>query len=154
MKVNVEERGQRARSYFTQGYNCAQSVVLAYSDIMGVDSQILATLSAPFGGGMGRLREVCGAVSGMVMIAGALVPANDPSQRSAKTENYKLVQLLAEEFRRENRSIICRELLGLTQIKDDPTPSPRTPEYYKKRPCADLVAMAAEIVGRNINEEK
>ncbi len=151
MKVNVEERSVAARNYFTQGYNCAQSVVLAYSDIMGVDSQTLATLSAPFGGGMGRLREVCGAVSGMVMIAGVLAPAYDPSQKSAKSENYKLVQSLAEEFRTQNRSIVCRELLGLTQMKDEPTPSERTPEYYKKRPCADLVAMAAEIVGHEIN---
>ncbi len=151
MKVNVEERSAAARQYFTQGYNCAQSVVLAYSDIMGVAPQTLATLSAPFGGGMGRLREVCGAVSGMVMIAGVLAPAYDPSQKDAKTANYKLVQLLCEEFRAQNRSIVCRELLGLSQIKDDPTPSDRTPEYYKKRPCADLVAMAAEIVGREIN---
>ncbi len=154
MKVNVEERGAAARSYFTQGYNCAQSVVLAYSDIMGVDPKTLATLSASFGGGMGRLREVCGAVSGMVMIAGVLAPAFDPSQKDAKTANYKLTQSLAEAFRAQNRSIVCRELLGLSQVKDEPTPSDRTPEYYKKRPCADLVMMAAEIVAREINSRE
>ncbi len=152
MKVNVTERAQSARDFFTNGYNCAQSVVLAYSDIMDIDPKTLATISASFGGGMGRLREVCGAVSGMSMVAGSLAPAFDPSQKAAKTANYTLVQDLAEEFRRENRSIICRELLGLSQLKDAPIPSDRTPEYYKKRPCAELVEMAAAIVARKINE--
>lgn len=151
MKVNVEERRESARKYFTEGYNCAQSVVLAFSDVMNVEPQILATLSASFGGGMGRLREVCGAVSGMTMVASTLAPAGDPTIKEAKTANYTLVQELAEEFRRENRYIVCRELLGLSQPKDVPTPSDRTPEYYKKRPCAELVACAAEIVARKIN---
>ncbi len=152
MKVNVAERAASARKYFSDGYNCSQSVVLAYSDIMEMEPQLLATISASFGGGMGRLREVCGAVSGMFMVAGVIAPAYDPAIKAAKTANYTLVQELAEEFRRKNRSIICRELLGLTQIKDNPTPSDRTPEYYKKRPCADLVEMAATIVANKINE--
>ncbi|MFI3301607.1 MAG: C-GCAxxG-C-C family protein [Rikenellaceae bacterium] len=147
MTVNIEERVSAARNFFDQGYNCAQAVVLAYSDIMGVESQTLATLSAPFGGGMGRMREVCGAVSGMVMIAGVVAPAFDPSQNGAKSENYKLVQKLADEFRTQNRSIICRELLGLSPIKGVDTAA----EQPKKRPCAELVAMAAEIVACEIN---
>ncbi len=135
MKVNVEERVERARKNFASGYNCAQSVVLAYSDIMDVDPKILATLSASFGGGMGRLREVCGAVSGMSMVAGALAPAFDPTAREAKSANYTLVKTLADQFKTENGSIICRELLL----------------NGAKRPCGKLVEMAAEIVALNIN---
>lgn len=161
MKVDVAERAQKARELFAQGYNCAQSVVLAYSDVMDVDAKTLATMSAPFGGGMGRLREVCGAVSGMFMIAGSLVPAFDPAQKAAKAANYALVQNLAEEFRKENRSIICRELLGLVPFKDGVSSaagasasgvSGAAAVPYKKRPCAELVEMAAAIVARKINE--
>ncbi|MFI3291884.1 MAG: C-GCAxxG-C-C family protein [Rikenellaceae bacterium] len=135
MEVNVEERVEMARKNFSSGYNCAQSVVLAYSDIMDVDPKILATLSASFGGGMGRLREVCGAVSGMSMVAGALAPAFDPAERAAKSANYTLVKNLADEFKSQNGSIICRELLL----------------HGAKRPCAKLVEMAAEIVAHSIN---
>ncbi len=151
MKIDLEERVARAKEFFTTGYNCAQSVALAYSDLFGVDHELMATISAPFGGGMGRLREVCGAVSGMSIIAGLLRPANDITNKSAKTANYILVQEFAEAFRSQNGSIICRELLGLTcKAADTPTPSDRTPEYYKKRPCAELVAMSARIVGEYI----
>lgn len=141
----------RARELFTSGYNCAQSVVLAYADLFEVDDQTLATLAAPFGGGMGRLREVCGAVSGMSIIAGLLIPANNPADRAAKSANYALVQQLAEKFRAQNNSIVCRELLGLSRPKDDPTPSERTPEYYKKRPCEMLVGDAARIIAEHLN---
>lgn len=102
---------------------------------------------------MGRLREVCGAVSGMSIIAGFISPAFDPTDRKAKSANYALVQQFAEEFRRENGSIICRDLLGLTVQKQEPTPDERTPEYYKKRPCAELVAMSARIVAEYITSK-
>ncbi len=151
MKVNVEERAARAREYFKEGYNCSQSVVLTFSDVMEIEPETLAMLSASFGGGMGRLREVCGAVSGMVFVASKLSPCPSPSDSAAKKANYSLVQELAEEFRRENRYIVCRDLLGLSQPKDEPTPSERTAEYYKKRPCAELVANAAAIVATKIN---
>ena len=151
MKVNPQERAEQAREYFTSGYNCAQSVFLAYRDITGIDEVLAATLSAPFGGGMGRLREVCGAVSGMTMVAGFIAPNSQPNDNENKKNCYATVQALAEEFRAENGSIICRELLGLAQQKDDPTPSPRTGEYYKRRPCAEYVAIAARIVGEKIN---
>lgn len=140
MTVNIEERVEKARQNFASGYNCAQSVVLAYSDIMNIDPSILATLSASFGGGMGRLREVCGAVSGMSMVAGALTPVIDPADREAKNTNYKLVKALADDFKTENGSIVCRELLGLT-----PKSLP------KKRPCAELVEIAAKIIALHIN---
>ncbi len=151
MKVDINERAERAREYFTSGYNCAQAVFLAYRDITGIDEELAATISAPFGGGMGRLREVCGAVSGMTMVAGFLAPNPQPNDNENKKLCYTMVQSLAEEFRAENGSIVCRELLGLAQQKDDPTPSPRTGEYYKRRPCAEYVAIAARIVGEKIN---
>ena len=151
MKVNPQERAEQAREYFTSGYNCAQSVFLAYRDITGIDEVLAATISAPFGGGMGRLREVCGAVSGMTMVAGFIAPNSQPNDNENNKNCYATVQALAEEFRAENGSIVCRELLGLAQQKDDPTPSPRTGEYYKRRPCAEYVAIAARILGEKIN---
>ncbi|MBQ5396161.1 MAG: C_GCAxxG_C_C family protein [Alistipes sp.] len=151
MKVDIKERSERARDYFTSGYNCAQAVFLAYRDIAALDKELAATISAPFGGGMGRLREVCGAVSGMTMVAGFLSPNQLPNDNENKKQCYATVQSLAEAFRQENGSIVCRELLGLAQQKDDPTPSPRTGEYYKRRPCAEYVAIAARIVGEKIN---
>lgn len=151
MRVNVEERAMRAKELFLEGYNCAQSVFLAYCDLTPFDKKIAATVAAPFGGGMGRLREVCGAVSGMTMVAGFLYPNFDPTDSQSKKANYAVVQELAEMFRKENGAIVCRELLGLAQKKDEPTPSPRTEEYYKRRPCAEYVAIAARIVGEKIN---
>lgn len=151
MKVDVEQRAKQARELFLSGYNCAQAVFIAYRDVAELDEQMAATIAAPFGGGMGRLREVCGAVSGMTMVAGYLAPNSQPYDNENKKKLYALVQSLAEEFRLENGSIVCRELLGLTQQKDEPTPSPRTGEYYKRRPCADYVEIAARIVGEKIN---
>jgi C_GCAxxG_C_C family probable redox protein len=157
MKVNISERVERARQYFLEGYNCAQAVFLTYQDFTPLDHTTVATIAAPFGGGMGRLREVCGTVSGMLMVASYLKPNSEPNDTPNKKACYSLVQSLAEEFRRENGSIVCRELLGLSVKKEDPTPSPRTEEYYHRRPCAEYVAIAARIVGEKINameEEK
>ena len=151
MKVNVQERAERARQYFLEGYNCAQAVFLTYQDFTNLDPTTVATIAAPFGGGMGRLREVCGTVSGMFMVAAYLQPNPEPNDTPNKKACYTLVQSLSEEFRRKNGSIICRELLGLAQKQDDPTPSARTEEYYHRRPCAEYVAIAARIVGEHIN---
>ena len=151
VKFCAEERAARAKEYFNKGYNCAQSVALAYADITLLDETMVAKITASFGGGMGRLREVCGAVSGMTMVAGFLYPNFDPTDSQSKKDNYAAVQELAEKFRAENGSIVCRELLGLTQKKDEPIPSPRTEEYYHRRPCAEYVAIAARIVGEKIN---
>ena len=150
-KADIDTRTERAKELFRSGYNCAQSVVLAYADLLDLEPTLAATLSAPFGGGMGRLREVCGAVSGMTMVAGLLYPNFDPADAQSKKDNYAAVQELAEKFRAENGAIVCRELLGLAQQKDDPTPSPRTESYYKRRPCAEYVAIAARIIGEKIN---
>lgn len=150
MNVNVDERVQKARELFLEGYNCTQAVFLAYSDLFDIEAQFAARISASFGGGMGRLREVCGTVSGMLLIAGFMEPFDNPTDKGAKTRNYTLVQELAENFRRKNGAIVCRELLGLDHQKDAPEPSDRTPEYYKKRPCVEYIASAARIVGEKL----
>ena len=149
MTINIEERVERARNYFLEGYNCAQAVVMAFDDIMAMDVEQLALLAAPFGGGMGRMREVCGTVSGMTMVAGAIAPSSDPKNLEERKDNYTLVQTFAESFRRENGDIVCRRLLGLEPMverNETAMPSERTAEYYKKRPCVEYVACAARIV--------
>ena len=153
VKFCAEERAARAKEYFNKGYNCAQSVALAYADITSLDETMVAKITASFGGGMGRLSEVCGAVSGMAFVASFLSPCPTADNAEAKKANYALVQHFAEKFREQNGSIVCRQLLGLEQPKDEPTPSPRTAEYYKKRPCADLVYDAALIVGEYLQNK-
>ena len=143
-------RPERAYENFKSGYNCCQSIAVAYADLLGLSSEMAARLSSGFGGGMGRLREVCGAVSGMVFVASALKGYSDPKDNAQKKELYALIQKLAGAFERENGSIVCRELLGLSVKKEDPTPSERTEGYYRKRPCAELVRMAAEILEREL----
>ena len=150
IKINAEERALRAKEFFNQGYNCAQAVALAYADITALDERTVATITASFGGGMGRLREVCGAVSGMSFLASFISPCPTAEDGEAKKANYALVQKFAEEFRRQNGNIVCRSLLGLDRPKDEPTPSPRTAEYYRKRPCAEYVYDAALIVGKHL----
>ena len=155
---NIEERVEKARRLFKEGgYNCCQAVVLAYNDVFGLEDELAASLSSGFGGGMGRMREVCGAVSGMVMLAGLIRPASDPSVKNWRTANYALVQEMAGEFKEINGSIVCKELLSLVPMgsctpapKESPEPSDRTPEYYKKRPCEEMVGIAARIVGEQI----
>jgi len=145
--IDVEERALRAKEYFRTGYNCAQSVALAFVDITNLDESTIATITASFGGGMGRLREVCGTVSGMAFLAGFIAPCPTAEDSEAKKANYALVQHFAERFREKNGAIVCRTLLGLDHQKDEPTPSVRTAEYYRKRPCAELVYDAALIIG-------
>lgn len=153
MNINVEERVERARGYFLEGYNCAQAVVMAFDDVMGMDTTMLARLAASFGGGMGRMREVCGTVSGMAMVAGAIEPSTDPKNMSERQANYALVQTFANRFRSVNGDIVCRRLLGLEPMAEraeTAMPSERTAEYYKKRPCVEYVACAARIVAEEL----
>ena len=154
MNIDIEERVQKAVALFKKGYNCSQSVFLAYNDILGIEDTLAATLSAPLGGGMGRLREVCGAVSASFIIIGFKYPSNNPEDKVAKTRNYVAVQELAAEFRAKNGSIVCRKLLGLDHKQDAPEPSDRTEAYYKRRPCADYVATAARLVGERLNSKE
>ena len=160
MKIDIEERVTKAKRLFKEeGYNCCQAVVLAYNDIFGIDDAVAAAMSSGFGGGMGRMREVCGSVSAMVMLAGLMAPASDPSIKVDRTRNYALVQDMAGQFKALNGSIVCKELLGLVPMgscqaapSESPEPSDRTPEYYKKRPCEELVGISARIVGEKIAE--
>lgn len=142
----------KAKEYFKQGYNCSQSVVLAFADDFDIDKEMLLMLSSSFGGGMGRLREVCGAVSGMFMVAGLKYGYYSPTDKGKKTEHYKRIQELAEKFKEKNRYIVCRQLLGLGEGKSNYVPSDRTEEYYKKRPCVELVGDAAQIIAEYISE--
>ncbi len=134
-----------AIDFFKQGYNCAQSVAMAFADVTGLDAKQSARLASSFGGGLGRMREVCGTVSGMAFVLGALYGYDDPKVTGASATHYARVQEVAGKFKELNGSIICRELLG-EKAPVTATPEPRTPEYYKKRPCADLVGMAADIL--------
>lgn len=141
-----------AMQYFNEGYNCSQSVFLAFCDELEVDRDAAIKISSSFGGGMGRLREVCGAVTGMFMVAGMKYGYTDPRDHISKSNHYKRIQELAKDFEESNHSYICRELLGLVQGKDNPVPEQRSEEYYKKRPCRELVGIAAEIMDKYIEE--
>lgn len=140
-------KGEIARQYFLDGYNCSQAVLLAFCEDFGIDKPTAQMLSAPFGGGMGRLREVCGTISGMFMVLGLAKGNYNPTDNSAKKKLYEDVQQLAEKFKDKNGSIICREILDLRiKGKDNPKPSERTDEYYKARPCAELCRYAADLI--------
>ena len=136
--------GEKAKAYFYEGYNCAQSIVLTFADAMGIAPETALRLSSSFGGGMGRLREVCGAVSGMFMVIGVLCGYDDPKDPAAKSEHYHRIQALASRFAADHGSIVCRNLLGGAP-DSSPTPSARTEAYYKKRPCPELIAYAADL---------
>ncbi|MBQ3193003.1 MAG: C_GCAxxG_C_C family protein [Oscillospiraceae bacterium] len=141
----------KAGELFLSGSNCAQAVVLAFSDLTGLDDKTAARISSPFGGGMGRMREVCGAVSGMLMVLGILYGYEEPGEKDInKKEHYKVVQALADQFRGQVGSIICREILK--NPPSDPNPTPRTAEFYKVRPCARMVMTAARILDEYIAE--
>lgn len=141
---------KKAMDLFKEGYNCSQAVFLAFEDKLHIDRNVALKLSSSLGGGMGRLREVCGAVSGMFLVAGVLYGYDDPKDYDKKTEHYARIQQLAKEFETLNDSIICRDLLGLGKEKEGPAPDRRTDEYYKKRPCAELVGIAAAIMEQYI----
>lgn len=151
------ERGARARDYFLQGFNCCQAVLLAFADVLEANGQaseeLLKTIGSGFGGGFARLREVCGSFSACTMIAGFLSPAG-PSDMAARTANYALVQEMATAFRERNGgSIVCGELLGLREKgQEGPAPSERTADYYKKRPCPEIIRNAATIVAEKMKE--
>ena len=138
-----------ASKYFTDGYNCAQSVFAAFSNEVGLSEKEALRYSSAFGGGMGRLREVCGAVSGMFMVLGALYGYDEAKDDGKKKELYKKVQCLAAKFEDEYKTIICRELLGVDGAQR-PSPTPRNPEFYKTRPCLAFVRSAAQILSEFI----
>lgn len=140
--------GDRAAELFLGGYNCSQAVVVAYCDLTGLSPEFSARMASPFGGGIGRMREVCGAVSGMMTVLGLLYGYDTPGDDVSKRALYQVVQELAGKFREREGSIICREILK--NPPSDPNPTPRSAEFYKVRPCARLVALAGEILDEYI----
>ena len=145
-------RKEKAMQSFLDGYNCAQCMILAFEDMLTIDVDTALKISSPFGGGMGRLREVCGSVSGMFMVLGFIKGYNEPGDYEGKKELYEHIQELARRYEADNGSIICRELLGLDVKKEAATPEKRTEEYYKKRPCVEKVGSAVEILEEYLKE--
>lgn len=151
----MEERIEKAVALFKEGYNCSQSVVAAFADRYGFTREQALRMSASFGGGIGRMRETCGAACGLFMLAGLETGAVVGADREGKAANYALVQQLAEEFKKRNGALKCAELLGLS--KKEPvvsTPEARTPQYYAKRPCVKMVEEAARIWCEYLENQK
>mgnify|MGYP000025432036 FL=1 len=148
-------KGEIAKNNFMQGYNCAQAVLLAFCDDLGFDKQTALMLASPFGGGIGRMREVCGTVTGMYMALGLARGYSDSKDNADKKRVYTEVQQLAERFKEDNGSIICRDLLGMrAKAKDTPTPSERTEKYYAARPCPELCRYAADLLDEYLKNKK
>ena len=144
----LEARVQRAVDNFMQGYGCCQSVVAAFADLYNLDDTMAKRIAAGFGGGVGRMRMMCGSVSGIVILAGLDRGQIDGADRKGKSMCYKVVQELLDEFKVQNGSVVCAELLGLKgheKAQSSYVASPRTAEYYKTRPCAAKVESAARI---------
>lgn len=141
----MSQHGDAAYEAFFKGYNCSQCIALAFADEMGMTKEQALKISSGFGGGVGRMREVCGAFSGIVLVLGAIYGNTDPA---GKSELYAQVQALAEQYKARNggNSIVCRELLGLKTAEGSPIASPRTEEYYRKRPCPELIRLAGDIM--------
>lgn len=142
----IQERVEKAIALFKQGFNCSQAVFAACADLYGIsDPQLALRLSASFGGGIGRMRQTCGAACGMFLLAGLQNGSAAVGDAEGKKKNYALVQDLAAQFQAENGSMICAELLGIAQQPQNPTPEARTEAYYQKRPCVEMVASAVRI---------
>lgn len=149
---NTSAKAKKAMELFQEGYNCAQAVLGAFAQDMNMDFQQAMMLASSFGGGMGRMREVCGAVSAMFMVAGLDKGYSDPKDSTEKAGHYDYIQQLAAKFKAENGSIICRDLLGLAKSGPDaPVPEKRTEAYYKKRPCQLLVGQCAAILEQELS---
>ncbi|MCM1227122.1 MAG: C-GCAxxG-C-C family protein [Clostridium sp.] len=149
------KRAEKARELFYQGYNCTQSVVGAFIDLFDMDFDTAMRFSDGMGGGMGRMRLTCGAVSAMAMIAGLKLSSGKPKDLKNRAEVYAKVREMSEDFRQKHGSIICRELLGAAMPKDNsPNPEERTAEYYKKRPCPDCIYDCAEIIEKRLFSEE
>ena len=146
-------RADRAEELFRLGYNCGQSVFAAFADVVGMSVEEAAKIASPFGAGFGKLREVCGAVSGMTLLAGYLEGYDDPKDAESKKELYRLIQKMCAEFEEKQGSIICRNLLGLKPGEDLAEPAARTEEYYRSRPCVGACRTAAEIVEKYLKVE-
>lgn len=150
MEVDIASRTKLAVELFEKGYNCSQAVFMAYSELYGIEKDTAAKLATSFGGGMGRLREVCGAVSGMFLVLGLQFPYLDTNNKEAKNLNYKAVQRTANKFKDEMGSYICADLLQRKREPQQPESENRNDTYYKSRPCVSCVKIAAEILGNEL----
>jgi C_GCAxxG_C_C family probable redox protein len=152
--MEITKKGECALELFFEGYNCSQSVAGAFADEIGLPLETVLKLSQPFGGGMGRMREVCGTFSGAMFVVGQLWGDAEPKSEN-KARVYEIVQELAGQFKDEHGSIICREILGLIKgTETDPShPSERNAEFYKKRPCARVCSETASLLERYINDK-
>ena len=149
------DRAVELRAIIEPNYNCAQSVFIAFADLMGLTEEEAAKFSSPFGAGFGRVREVCGTVSAMTMLLGFYEGNADPTDQDGKTRIYTRERELIELFLKEQKSIVCREILGLEKGQEEPpAPSVRTMEYYESRPCLGCVETAARIIEQEILKEK
>ena len=148
----MNDRSEEAKNNFLAGMNCAQAVLCAFADCCGLDRETALKLASGFGGGIARQREVCGAISGICMAADLIRGPGEASDKAAKDEHYAFIRGLCDAFRDETGSIICRELLGLApKQSDSPVSEARTAAYYRKRPCAELVALAAKILSEHLS---
>ena len=148
----MKNHADHAEALFKQGYNCAQSVFAAFHDELGLDQDTALKIASSFGGGMGRLREVCGALTGLFMAAGLKYGYADPEDLDGKTIHYQLIQDFARRFSDEYHSILCRDLLQLDEKVSDPQPEARTEAYYQRRPCAEYVRFAASLLEKMMND--
>lgn len=146
-------KGDRAYELFKEGYNCSQAVFGAFAEELGVDFSTAVKMASGLGGGIGRMREVCGTFTGLTLAASLIYGYSDPSDTETKKELYEKIRTLGDRFREENGSIICRELLGLQAAEKSAVPEARTAEYYKKRPCAELCRYAADLLDEFIKED-
>lgn len=151
--MDPNKKAAIAEACFEEGYNCAQSVLLAFCEETALDQITAARIASPFGGGMGRMREVCGAVSGMFMALGVLDGYHDAKAADDKRAAYDKTRALADRFRAKYGSILCRELL-LDAADIGGEPSQRNDAFYKKRPCAQYVAQAARLLAEHLNERE
>lgn len=147
------DKAQKAKELFLSGYNCSQSVFGTFCEDFGINFDTAMMISSGFGGGIGRLREVCGAFSGIVMVLSLKYGYKNADDRQKKKELYTHIQNLAKKFKQDNKSIICKELLGLV-ADSSPNPSQRTTAYYRKRPCPELVAYAAKILDEYLKQNQ
>lgn len=150
----MKSRVEQATATFEEGYTCAQSVFSTYADLFGMDRETALKLSSPMGGGIGRMREVCGAVSAMALLAGLKEGNIDPANEEGKEKIYLLTRQMAEKFREQFGTIVCRELLGIEGMEESAKPSVRTQQYYQERPCLQLIAAAAKIIEEMLLADK
>ncbi|MCM1087429.1 MAG: C-GCAxxG-C-C family protein [Muribaculaceae bacterium] len=150
MEKLEQSRVNYAVSLFESGYNCAQSVFAAYAELLGMDRKSALKMSGAMGGGVGRMREICGTVSAMAMLAGLKEGNDDPGNEEAKEHIYALVRRMSAQFKEKQGTIICRELLGIEGMEESAKPSIRTPEFYASRPCGRIIACAAEIIEKEL----